>query len=74
MVTRDPEAQALGRRYGARVLIEAGTAVTPPPAASAPASWPAKVRRGMLQLPADVPLVTPADIEALLRPMARRRQ
>ena len=36
VVTRDPRAQVLAARYGARVLVEPPTAATPPPARSAP--------------------------------------
>ena len=42
------------------------TAATPPPAASALATLAQEGAAGMLQVPADIPLVTPEDIAALL--------
>ncbi len=67
LVTRDPEAQQIATRYGARVLVEAANL-----GHTAASTWGAQTLAregivGMLQLPADIPLVTPADIEALLR-------
>jgi 2-phospho-L-lactate guanylyltransferase len=67
LVTRDPEARRLATRYGARVLLEEGnrghTAATSLGARTLAQEGVA----GMLQVPADIPLVTPEDIAALLR-------
>ena len=67
LVTRDPEARALAARYGARVLEEEhnrGHTVASSFGARALAEEGAS---GMVQLPADIPLVTPRDIDALLQ-------
>jgi 2-phospho-L-lactate guanylyltransferase len=66
VVTVDPEAGRLAARYDAR-LIEAGArdghtgAVT-----AAVRLLAAECRPGMLTLPGDIPLVTPAEIESVL--------
>ena len=67
LVTRDPEARRLARRYGARVLLEeANRGHTA--ASNLGARTLAQERvAGMVQVPADIPLVTPDDIAALLR-------
>jgi len=66
LVTRDPEARALGPRFGAQVLVEdenrGHTAAT---------SLGARVLAqrgvaGMVQVPADVPLLAPDDVTAVL--------
>jgi 2-phospho-L-lactate/phosphoenolpyruvate guanylyltransferase len=67
LVTRDPEARRLAVRFGARVLVEqenrGHTAAT-----SLGACILAQERvAGMVQVPADIPLITPDDIAALLR-------
>jgi 2-phospho-L-lactate guanylyltransferase len=67
LVTQDAEAQALAARYGARVLEEEENR-----GHTAASSFGARVlaqekRAGMLQLPADIPLLTPEDIRALLQ-------
>jgi 2-phospho-L-lactate/phosphoenolpyruvate guanylyltransferase len=67
LVTRDPAARRLAVRYGARVLVEqenrGHTAAT-----SLGASILAQERvAGMVQVPADIPLIRPDDIAALLR-------
>ena len=67
VVSRDPQAQDLAARYGARVLVEpANRGHT---AASTLGAWTLarEGAGGMLQLPADLPLLTPADVDALLR-------
>jgi 2-phospho-L-lactate/phosphoenolpyruvate guanylyltransferase len=67
MVTRDPEVRRLAVRYGARVLVE-GENRGHTAATSLGASILAQERvAGMVQVPADIPLVTPEDIAALLR-------
>jgi 2-phospho-L-lactate guanylyltransferase len=67
MVTRDPEAQSLAARYGARVLVEDSNRGHT--AASSLGAWTLAQEgaAGMLQLPADIPLVTPDDLAALLQ-------
>lgn len=66
LVTRDPEARRLAAHYGARVLEEqenrGHTA-----ASRLGARTLAKEGAGMVQVPADIPLVTPEDVHALLR-------
>ncbi len=66
IVTRDPEAQALGRRYGARILIEAENRGHTVASSLGARKLAGEGACGMLQLPGDIPLVTPADIEAVL--------
>lgn len=66
VVTRDPEVRRLAERYGARVLIEqANRGHTA--ASTLGAQTLAAEGVGMVQLPADIPLVTPADIDAVLQ-------
>lgn len=67
MVTRDAEARALAARYGARVLIEAANAGHTAASTLGARTLAQEGAAGMLQLPADIPLVTPADITALLQ-------
>jgi 2-phospho-L-lactate guanylyltransferase len=67
LVTRDQQARTLAARYGARVIEEDGNR-----GHTAASSFGARVlaaqgAQGMLQLPADLPLLTPADIECLLQ-------
>ena len=67
MVTRDPLGQRLAARYGARVLAEEENR-----GHTAASSLGARTLRqekigGMVQVPADIPLLTPDDIQALLR-------
>jgi 2-phospho-L-lactate guanylyltransferase len=66
VVTVDPQAQGLARRYGAR-LVEDGARDGHSGAVAAAARLLAQEgRSGMLTLPGDVPLVTPAEIGALI--------
>ena len=67
MVTRDSEAQALATRYGARVLVEAANQGHTAASAFGARTLAEEDASGMLQLPADIPLVTPDDIAALLQ-------
>ncbi len=67
MVTRDPQARALAVRYGARVLAEAANRGHTAASRLGARTLAAEGAIGMLQLPADIPLVTPADVEALLQ-------
>ncbi len=67
LVTRDEEAIALAARYRARVLEEEeNRGHTAASGFGARALAEARMA-GMLQLPADIPLVTPEDIDALLQ-------
>ena len=66
LVTSDPEARALGPRYGAEVQVEDANR-----GHTAASSLGARVLAqrgvaGMVQIPADVPLLAPEDIMALL--------
>jgi 2-phospho-L-lactate guanylyltransferase len=65
MVTGDAAARGLGERYGARVLAAEDRGHTAASSLGARA-LAAEGMDGMVQVPADVPLVTPVDIEALL--------
>jgi 2-phospho-L-lactate guanylyltransferase len=66
VVTVDPEAGRLAERYGAR-LIEVGARDGHTGAVTAAARLlAAEQRSGMLTLPGDIPLVTPAEIARLL--------
>jgi 2-phospho-L-lactate guanylyltransferase len=65
VVTRDPRARDLARRYGAEVLADANQGHT---AASTLGAGTLAQRgvAGMVQVPADLPLLTPGDVAALL--------
>jgi 2-phospho-L-lactate guanylyltransferase len=66
VVTVDPEAGRLATNYGAR-LLEAGARDGHTGAVTAAARLlAAEQRAGMLTLPGDIPLVTPAEIATLL--------
>jgi 2-phospho-L-lactate/phosphoenolpyruvate guanylyltransferase len=67
IVTRDPEAKQLANRYGARVLAEEANHGHTAASSFGARTLAKEGSAGMLQLPADIPLVTPADIEALLQ-------
>jgi len=66
LVTRDGEACALARGYGARVLAEAANLGHTAASSLGARALAQRGAAGMVQVPADVPLVTPADIAALL--------
>ena len=66
VVTRDPEAAALAERHGARVLAEAENRGHTAAVAQAAALLAAEGAAGLIQIPGDVPLVTAAEIEAVL--------
>jgi 2-phospho-L-lactate/phosphoenolpyruvate guanylyltransferase len=66
VVTRDPEARRLAERHGARILVEEGNQGHTAASSLGARSLAAEGAAGMLQLPADLPLVTPADIAAVL--------
>ncbi len=67
LVTRDSEAKALAARYGARVLEEEENRGHTAASGFGVRTLAAEGVPGMVQLPADIPLVTPEDIDALLR-------
>ncbi len=67
IVTRDPEAQQVAIHYRARALVEAANLGHTAASTLGAATLAREGVAGMLQLPADIPLVTPADIEVLLR-------
>lgn len=67
LVTRDPRAARLALRYGARLLEEPENR-----GHTAASSFGARVladegAAGMVQLPADIPLITPEDVHSLLQ-------
>ncbi len=66
LVTREPQAQALGQRYGARSLIEQANLGHTAASTLGARSLAADKDTSMLQLPADVPLINPDDIDALI--------
>lgn len=66
VVTRDPKAERLAKRYGARVLVEERNA-----GHTAASSFGARTLAdegvsGMLQVPGDLPLLSADDIDALI--------
>jgi 2-phospho-L-lactate guanylyltransferase len=67
VVTRDPEAQRMAARYGARVLIEPENRGHTAASSLGAAMLAREGAVGMVQVPADIPLVTPDDIGAVLR-------
>ena len=67
MVSRDPQARDLAARHGARVLVEETNRGHTAASTFGARTLAREGAAGMLQLPADLPLVTPADISALLQ-------
>ncbi len=67
LVTRDPEARALAARYGARVLEEHENRGHTAASNFGARNLASEGVPGMVQLPADIPMVTPEDIDALLK-------
>jgi 2-phospho-L-lactate guanylyltransferase len=67
VVTRDREAAALAVRYGARVLEESANRGHTAASSFGAAILADEGVRAMVQLPADIPLATPEDIQALLQ-------
>jgi 2-phospho-L-lactate guanylyltransferase len=67
LVTGDGEARLLAARYGARVLEEQTNRGHTFASSYGARVLAAEGARGMLQLPADLPLITPADVECLLQ-------
>lgn len=66
LVTRDPQAQELASRYGARVLTEPANRGHTAASTFGAATLAREGAAGMIQLPADIPLVTAADIDAVV--------
>ena len=66
-VTRDPLAQFLAVRYGARVLIEDANRGHTAASTLGARTLAKEGIAGMVQVPADLPLLTPDDVAALLR-------
>ena len=71
VVTRDQEAQQLAGRYGTRVLIEPENRGHTEATTFGAAALADEGAVGMIQVPADIPLVTAADISAVVRAHAR---
>ena len=67
VVTRDPQARKLASRYRARVLAERENCGHTAASTLGAATLAEEGAVGMIQLPADLPLVTPADIGAVLQ-------
>ena len=67
LVTRDREAAALAACYGARVLEEGESRGHTAASSFGARTLAAEGVPGMAQLPADLPLLTPEDIDVLLR-------
>ena len=66
VVSRDPAAAALARRYGARLLGEAANRGHSAAVAAAAAVLAGEGADGMIQVPGDVPLVSEAEIRQVL--------
>ncbi len=66
VVSRDPEALALAREHGARTVLENGTPGLNVALTRATIVAKNHLTRGVLILPADLPLITPEDVRALL--------
>jgi 2-phospho-L-lactate guanylyltransferase len=66
LITRDPEARRLAKHYGARVLLEEENRGHTAASSLGVRTLAREGIPGMVQLPADIPLVTPDDIAALL--------
>ena len=66
VVTRDEDARALAARHGARVLLEPENRGHTHASTLGARRLAEEGVAGMLQLPADLPLLTPADVGAVL--------
>jgi 2-phospho-L-lactate guanylyltransferase len=71
VVTREPQARDLAARYGARVLVEPANRGHTAASTLGAATLAAEGGAGMLQLPADLPLLTAADVDAVLQAHAQ---
>ncbi len=63
MITRDSEAQALGRRFGAEIISEDENSGQTAAVAHGIAKLMARGVAGIMQVPGDVPLATAAEFE-----------
>lgn len=66
VISRDPAALALAREHGARTVQEHGASHLNKALARATVIARNYSRRGVLVLPADLPLITPEDVGAML--------
>lgn len=66
IVTREPRAERLARAYGARVIIEPENRGHTEASSLGARVLAAEGKAGMVQVPGDLPLLTPADIDAVL--------
>lgn len=66
MVTRSKQAIALAERYGARVLIERANAGHTEASSFGARTLATEGALGMVQIPGDLPAITPDDIQAVL--------
>jgi 2-phospho-L-lactate guanylyltransferase len=71
VVTRDPQARDLAARYGARVLVEPANRGHTAASTLGAATLGEEGAVGMVQVPADIPLVTAKDIDAVLHAHAQ---
>ena len=71
LVSRDPEAARLATCYGARVLVEEEDRGHAAASNLGAHTLAREGVAGMVQVPADLPLLTPDDIAALLRPFRK---
>jgi 2-phospho-L-lactate guanylyltransferase len=67
VVTRDPLGQHLAARYGARVLLEEENRGHTAASSLGAGTLRQEGAGGMVQVPADLPLLAPGDVQALLR-------
>ncbi|MDH3715355.1 MAG: 2-phospho-L-lactate guanylyltransferase [Gammaproteobacteria bacterium] len=66
LVTRDTEIRKIAQRFPVKVLVERDNRGHTAAVTRAAHALAAKELRSMLTVPADIPLMTPADIEALI--------
>src|SRR5829696_9433525 len=66
VITRDADAAAIARKAGALVLDDVQNAGTTAAVTQAARHLAAARRGGMLVIPADLPLITPSDIESIV--------
>jgi 2-phospho-L-lactate guanylyltransferase len=66
VVTRDEEAASIARDYGARILAEKESLGHTAASTLGAQTLAREKKTGMLQVPADIPLVSPADIATLI--------
>jgi 2-phospho-L-lactate guanylyltransferase len=66
VVTLDPEAAAIARRYGARLLTEGARGGQSGAVNAAACLLHAEGRQGMLAVPGDIPLIQPEEVTGLI--------